>query len=342
MTAPTTPTTDSPPAAYVAKARAIVSNQADALHRLAESIGPSFTRAIEQILALAGPLVVTGLGKSGLVARKVAATMTSTGTPAIYMHPVEALHGDLGIVTRQTGMLAFSKSGNTEEVLRLMGHFKALGGSAIAVCQDGGSKLAELADVVLPLPDVPEAGAVDLVPTTSVTLMMALGDALALSLMEARGFTADDFLRFHPEGLGKRMLLRARDLMCGGPALPVVNETADFDELLEEIDAKRLGIACVVNSAGHLMGTLTDGDLRRVYRRVTQPRDLGLAEIIARSRRDLNKPPGPALTVREDTLVVRCGQLMRDHVVTHLVVVDEQFRPVGLLRQQDLMAEGAF
>lgn len=342
MNPTTSPIPPSSTADYLHKAQAIVISQAAALHRLAETLGADFTRAMEAILGLGSQLVVTGLGKSGLVARKVAATMTSTGTPAIYMHPVEALHGDLGIVTRQTGMLAFSKSGNTEEVLRLMEHFKALGGPAIAVCQDHHSKMGELADVVLALPEVPEAGALNLVPTTSVTLMMALGDALALLLMEAKGFRTDDFLRYHPEGLGKRMLLRAGDLMHRGSAMPVVNDDANFDELLEEIDAKRMGMACVVDSSGRLVGTITDGDLRRLYRRVAQPRDLSLAEMIARSRRDLDKPPGPALTVREDTLVVHCGQLMRDHTVTHLVVVNGQFSPVGLLRQHDLVAEGMF
>jgi arabinose-5-phosphate isomerase len=322
------------------RARSLLSNQARALTRLAETLNEALPQAVEAIQALAGPLVVTGLGKSGLIARKVAATMTSTGTPAIYMHPVEALHGDLGIVTRQTGMLAFSKSGNTEEIARLMSHFKTLGGPTIGICEDPRSKLAELADVLLCLPKVEEAGAINLVPTTSTTLMMALGDVLALLLVEARGFSAGDFLRYHPEGLGKRMLLRARDLMTAGPDMPLVNDAGGFDELLEEIDAKRLGIACVVDASGRLAGTITDGDLRRVYRRVAKPRELPISEILARSRRDLGKPPGPALTIQPDTLAVRCAELMRTHTITHLVVVDEEFRPVGLLRQHDLVAEG--
>ena len=189
--------------------RKVVAEEADALARLSESLGDEFDAAVETIRG-AQQIVVSGLGKSGNIAQKIAATLTSTGTPAVYMHPVEALHGDLGIVTDKHCLIALSRSGNTDEMLRFVAHFHRLGGPVIGVTQQTGARLSEYAQQVLVLPDCPEAGPLALAPTTSCVLMLALGDALAMALLHARGFRAEDFAQYHPEGsLGRRLLLRA-------------------------------------------------------------------------------------------------------------------------------------
>src|SRR5262245_38006911 len=247
----------------------VVRDEADALTALAESIGPTAGRAVDPILNSPGQLLVTGLGKSGLIAAKVAATLASTGTNAKFIHPVEGLHGDLGIVQDGDLLLAFSKSGHTEEIIRFVGHFKRIGGDVIAVCEPGRSPLAELAEVVLEIPKRPEAGTLQLAPTTSTTLMVVVGDALAMALVDARGFKAEQFARFHPEGsLGKRLLLTAADLMHGGAELPRVPAEASFHDLLLEITSKHIGMSCVVEPTGKLLGVFTDGDLRRLLERL--------------------------------------------------------------------------
>ncbi len=324
-----------------AVAQRVITQEADALASLAERIDESFDQAVETILAARGMLIVTGLGKSGIVANKIAATLTSTGTPAVFMHPVEALHGDLGIVTRQNVMLALSKSGATEEILRFVSEFKRIGGPAIAVTDNHRSRLAELCDIAIALPQVAEAGPLNLAPTTSTTMMTALGDALAMALLDARGFTPDDFARLHPEGhLGKRLLLRVEDLIPPDRGLPVVRQDQTFQELLQEIDDKRLGMACVVGPEGKLVGVFTDGDLRRLMLRGHEPAKYGLPQLLRLSRRDLSDLPVKQSTVRRHTFAVECRNLMEQSKITSLVVVDEEDRPVAIVRQHDIIAAG--
>jgi len=321
--------------------RRVVAEEADALQALARSIGESFDRAVETILNADGMLIVTGLGKSGIVANKIAATLTSTGTPAVFMHPVEALHGDLGIVTRRNVMLALSKSGATEEILRFIDHFKRLGGPTIAVTDNARSRLAELADVVIVLPPVPEAGPLNLAPTTSTTMMTALGDALAMALLDARGFTPDDFAQVHPEGyLGKRLLLRVEDIIPADRGVPLVRQDQSFEDLLREIDAKRLGMACIVDEHGKLIGVFTDGDLRRLLLRGCEPARHSLPELLRLSRRDPHDPPVKRSTVHRRTFAVECRNLMEESKITCLVVVDEHDRPVAVVQQHDVVAAG--
>jgi len=321
--------------------RRVVAEEAAGLKRLAESLGDSFAEAVRLIEGLRGRLIVTGLGKSGLIARKVAATLTSTGTPATFLHPVEAVHGDLGLVDTDDALLAFSKSGNTDELVRFALYFRRLGGSVIAATANRGSRLAELAGLVIDLPDVPEACPHNLAPTTSTAMMLALGDALAMVLLEARGFKPEDFARFHPEGsLGKRLLLRARDLMHAGDELPLVRTDHSFEQLLRTIDEKHLGLACIVDGAGKFLGVFTDGDLRRLIRRCATPMDLSLPEALRLSRRDPDDIPVKQSAVRPDTPLMDCRQIMRDSKITALVVVDEQDRPIGVVRQHDIVAVG--
>lgn len=318
----------------------VIRSEAAALHALADTLAPDFDVLIETLRA-AAQIVVSGLGKSGNIAQKIAATLTSTGSPAVFMHPVEALHGDLGIVTERHCLIALSRSGNTEEVLRFVEHFRRLGGPVIGITQGPRSRLAELARHTLVLPDLPEAGPLALAPTTSTAMQLAAGDALAMALLHARGFAAADFAQYHPEGvLGRRLLLRARDLMHSGEALPLVRAHETFEQLVLTMTRKQLGLALVVDADGRLHGTFTDGDLRRVWERVDDPRRLDAAAAHARSRRPSGAPPVRASTVGPDHLAIDCLRLMRESEITTLVVADEAGRPIGVLRLLDLLRAG--
>lgn len=328
-------------------ARQVVQDEAAALEQLAASFAPQgdgsgrFDAILETLLQARQQVVVSGLGKSGDIARKIAASLTSTGTPAVFMHPVEALHGDLGIVTERHALIALSRSGNTDEMLRFVAHFRRLGGPVIGITQNRESRLAELCRHVLLLPDVPEAGPLNLAPTTSCVMMLAAGDALAMALLHRRGFQAEDFAQYHPEGtLGRRLLLRAEDLMHAGAALPVVQADDAFKELLLEMTRKQLGLALIVESDGRLLGTFTDGDLRRVLERVADPRELDARAAYARSRRDPSAPLVRQSAVRRTEPAVVCLQAMQQSQITSLVVTDEQERPVGVLRFMDLVGAG--
>ncbi len=321
-------------------ARQVVADEADALCRLAEALDGGFDALLETMLP-ATQIVVSGLGKSGNIAQKIAASLTSTGTPAVYMHPVEALHGDLGIVTERHCLIALSRSGNTAEMLRFVEHFRRLGGPVIGITQGRESRLAELSRHVLLLPEVPEAGPLNLAPTTSCVLMLAVGDALAMALLHARGFEAKDFAQYHPEGaLGRRLLLRAEDLMHTGDELPLVRADDTFEHLLVEMTRKQLGLTLIREADGKLLGTFTDGDLRRIFSRVANPRELDARAVHAQSRRSSSAPPVPVSTVRGSELAVECLQIMRRSQITSLVVVNESEKPVGLLRLMDLLEAG--
>ncbi len=321
-------------------ARQVVADEARALEQLAQMLGDDFLAALETMRA-SGQIIVSGLGKSGNIAQKIAASLTSTGTPAVYMHPVEALHGDLGIVTERHCLIALSRSGNTDEVLRFVEHFRRLGGPTIGITQGQNARLGEVCQHMIYLPDVPEAGPLSLAPTTSCVMMLAVGDALAMALLHARGFAPEDFAQFHPDGtLGRRLLLRARDLMHTGDQLPCVGADDSFEQLLVEMTRKQLGLALIVERDGSLLGTFTDGDLRRIFSRVPNPRELNAREAYARSRRASNAPPVVASTVPAAKLAVECLRLMRAGQITSLVVAGDDGKPVGLLRLMDLLAAG--
>jgi arabinose-5-phosphate isomerase len=321
-------------------ARRVVADEAEALDRLAGTLERDFAATLETILS-ATQIIVSGLGKSGNIAQKIAASLTSTGTPAVYMHPVEALHGDLGIVTGRHCLIALSRSGNTEEMLRFVAHFRRLGGPVIGVTQARESRLAELSRHVILLPEVPEAGPLNLAPTTSCVMMLAVGDALAMALLHARGFEAKDFAQYHPEGvLGRRLLLRAADLMHTGDELPLVWADDSFEHLLVEMTRKQLGLALIRARDGTLQGMFTDGDLRRIFSRVPNPRELDARAAHAQSRRSSSSPPVPISTVSGLQPAVECLRIMRESQITSLAVVDEKGKPVGLLRLMDLLNAG--
>lgn len=322
-------------------ARQVIAEEAAALGLLARSLDHTFSAAVDLLLAPGRQIVVSGLGKSGAIAQKIAASLTSTGAPATFMHPVEALHGDLGIVTENHCLIALTRSGSTDEVLRLAAHFRRLGGPVIGVTQQRDSRIAELCRHVLLLPDVPEAGPLQLAPTTSCALMLAAGDALAMALLHARGFAREDFAQYHPEGaLGRRLLLRAGDLMHSGQRLPRVADGDSFRELLHEMTAGQLGLALIVRADGTLLGTFTDGDLRRVFERVENPLALTAREAHARSRRSPDAPSVPTSTVEPTRLAVDCLRIMRESQITSLVVAGGDGRPVGILRLMDLVSAG--
>ncbi len=322
-------------------AQRVIADEAAALRQLAETLDAGFDGILDTILASSAQVVVSGLGKSGHIAQKIAASLTSTGTPAVFMHPVEALHGDLGIVTGRHCLIALSRSGNTEEVLRFVSHFRRLGGPVIGFTQRRDSRLAELAQHVLLLPDVPEAGPHQLAPTTSCVLMLAAGDALAMALLHRRGFRPEDFARYHPEGtLGRRLLLRAEDLMHAGAELPRVPAEASFQQMLLEMTRKQLGVALIVDGDGRLVGVFTDGDLRRVFERVPDPRELDARAAHARSRRAPDAPPVPVSMIPPHLPAVECLRIMQESQITSLVVADAAGRPIGLLRLMDLLKAG--
>lgn len=322
-------------------ARQVIADESAALAQFAAALDGSFQHIVELLLREGTQVIVSGVGKSGNIAQKIAASLTSTGTPAVFMHPVEALHGDLGIVSDRHCLIALSRSGNTDEIVRFVTHFRRLGGPVIGVTQGRSSRLAELSQHVVLLPDAPEAGPLSLAPTTSCVLQLAAGDALAMALLHARGFSADDFAQYHPEGpLGRRLLLRARDLMHAGEQLPLISGDRGFAELVVEMNRKALGLALVVAPSGELVGTFTDGDLRRIFERVENPRTLSAREAWRLSRRSPDAPPVRGSAVSPDHLAVDCMQLMRDSQITSIVVIDPTDRPLGLIRLLDLINAG--
>jgi arabinose-5-phosphate isomerase len=336
-----TPKPDPRSARSVELAADMIREQVEALGALAGAVGVPFRRAVDMILAGGDQVIVAGIGKSGLIARKAAATLASTGTPAVFMHPVEGLHGDLGLVSSGSVLIGLSKSGHTDELVKFVGHFRRLGGGVIAVCEAADSPLAELSDVLLQIPARREAGPLALAPTTSTLMMLAVCDALAMALLDARGFDEHQFAKYHPDGsLGRRLLMRASDLMHQGGELPVVKAAATFNDLLLEMTGKRIGMACIVDEEGTLLGVFTDGDLRRLLTRCESPMHLTASQAWRQSRRDPRDTPVRCSTVPPGILAVECLKLMRESEITALIVSEDERRPLGILRLQDLVRAG--
>ncbi len=306
--------------------------EADALvalqQRLRGPMAADFGRAVQRLLACRGRVVVMGMGKSGHVGRKIAATLASTGTPAMFVHPAEASHGDLGMVTDGDVVLAISNSGESEELGAILPVLKRLGVGLVAITGRADSSLARHADVVLDSAVALEACPLNLAPTASTTAQMALGDALAVALLDARGFKADDFARSHPGGaLGRKLLTHVRDVMRAGDAVPRVGADAGFFDLMREMSAKGLGASAVVDAAERPIGIFTDGDLRRLLERGVDLRALHAAEVMHAAPR----------TVRVDALAVDAADLMEEHRVTSVLVVDAEGVLVGALNSNDLL-----
>lgn len=311
-------------------ARDVLAAEAAGLQALAAGLDAGFVRAVDLLAATSGRIVVSGMGKSGHVARKIAATLASTGAPALFVHPAEASHGDLGMIVPGDAVLALSNSGETAELADLVAHSRRFGLPLVAITARAGSALATAADVALLLPAAREACPMGLAPTTSTTMQMALGDALAVALLTRRGFGAADFRQFHPGGkLGAR-LLRVRELMHGGDALPLAGPDTVMDAALVLMTGKRFGCLGVVDGEGRLCGIFTDGDLRRA---------MGSSLLARRLGEVMNAAPR---TIGPEALAAEALHLMNDPVrpITALFVVDPQQRPLGILHIHELLRAG--
>ncbi len=312
--------------------RDVVRIEAEALLSIIDRIGEDFTRAVELIYHSKGRVIVAGIGKSGLIARKIVATMNSTGTPAIYLHPADAIHGDLGMVRSEDVVLLLSKSGVTEELKLILPIFSRIGVKVISILGNtGASSLADHSDIILDASVREEACPHNLAPTASTTAALALGDALAVALLKKRDFTAEDFALFHPGGsLGKRLLLRVNEIMTAGDEVPRVHQAVPLKDAILEITSKRLGATCVTDDDGQLVGMITDGDLRRLLERDTDIKNLLAVDV-------MNTRPK---TILSSTLAASALELMEQHKITQLIVTDEARVPIGIVHMHDLVQLG--
>ncbi len=309
-------------------ARGVLATEANAILALAGRLGAPFVAAIALMLRCEGRVVVSGIGKSGHIARKLAATLASTGTPAFFVHAAEASHGDLGMIAPGDVVILLSNSGETDELVLLTPHLKRQGAKLIALTGNERSSLAQAADVHLDAAVDVEAGPLGLAPTASTTAALALGDALALALLDARGFSIEDFARSHPGGaLGRRLLTHVRDVMRSGRELPIVDSEASLGAAIVEMSGKGMGMTAVVDATGRVEGIFTDGDLRRCLDRIRDMGNVKVAAVMTRNPRAI----GP------DRLAIDCVELMETPPkVTQLLVTDERGALVGALHLHDL------
>lgn len=318
-------------ASVIATGKQVVRIEGRAVTDLEDRLGESFAAAVGLIYASEGRVVVTGVGKSGIIARKIVATMNSTGTPAVFLHPTDAVHGDLGIVRKGDVVICISKSGNTHEINNLIPLFKRMEVAIISIVGNVQSPLAEASTVVLDASVREEACPHDLAPTSSTTATLVLGDALAIALLEQRDFSREDFALYHPGGtLGKRLLLRIDELMVKGKDIPAVRADVPLRDAILEITSHRLGCTCVISSEGRLEGIITDGDLRRLLQNATDIRGLTAGSIMTRNPK----------TARQGTLAVVVLQEMESHKITQVIVVDPGHRVVGVVHLHDLVKAG--
>ncbi|HEX7815351.1 KpsF/GutQ family sugar-phosphate isomerase [Dyella sp.] len=315
--------------AIIRSARTVIATEADAIRALEPRIGADFVEACRLILACSGRVVVIGMGKSGHIGRKMAATFASTGTPAFFVHPGEASHGDLGMIQPQDIVLALSNSGETDEILFILPVIKRQGIPLIAMTGNDQSSLAKQADLHLDTSVALEACPLGLAPTSSTTAALVMGDALAVALLDARGFTSEDFARSHPAGsLGRRLLLHINDIMHTGEGVPMVAPDASLTQALMEMTRKHLGMTAVVDAERRLLGVFTDGDLRRALDDDgVDLRGASVAELMTR---------GPK-TISSDKLAIEAAQLMERHQIHALLVVDHEQHVVGALNIHDLL-----
>jgi arabinose-5-phosphate isomerase len=315
----------------IKSAQRTIQLEREAIDALLPRIDADFVRACELILACKGRVVVVGMGKSGHVGNKIAATLASTGTPSFFVHPAEASHGDMGMITREDVVLALSNSGSTAEIVTLLPLIKRLGITLISLTGNPDSPLAKAAAANLDARVGQEACPLNLAPTSSTTAALVLGDALAIALLEARGFTAEDFAFSHPGGaLGRRLLLKVENIMHGGESLPSVARGTPLREALLEMTRKGLGMTAVVENDGHLAGIFTDGDLRRTLDKGVDVRQASIDDVMTVHGK----------TVRPDMLAAEALKIMDDHKINVLVVVDEDDRPIGALHIHDMTRAG--
>jgi arabinose-5-phosphate isomerase len=312
--------------ASLAAAVRVLETEAEAIRSLVPRIGESFLRAVALAAACTGKIAVTGLGKSGIICKKIAATLSSTGSPAIFLHAADALHGDCGLLARNDVVLAVSKSGETEEILQVLNVAKRLGLPVIAMAGEADSTLVQCADVFLDVGVAEEACPFGLAPTTSTAAALAMGDALAMTLMEWKGFNKEDFASVHPAGsLGKK-LMRVSDLMHSGEAIPRVAESTGMSDVIYEMTSKSLGMTTVTDERGALMGMISDGDLRRLLQKSPDPLKFTAGEVMSRNPK----------TIGENELATVALSKMEERKITSLVVVDAALIVVGVIHVHDL------
>ena len=316
---------------YLDTAKRVIRMEGDAVDALGERIDDSFNRACELLLNCKGRVVVTGMGKSGHIGNKLAATLASTGTPAFFVHPGEASHGDMGMITAGDVVIALSNSGSTAELITLIPLLKLLAVPVIAMTGKPNSELASSADVHLDVGVEQEACPLNLAPTSSTTVTLVMGDALAIALLEARGFTADDFAFSHPGGaLGRRLLLKIDNIMHTGEAIPHINTGAKLSDALLEMSSKALGMTTVLNEDGSLAGIFTDGDLRRAIDRGIDIHQAKIDDVMTANCR----------SIRPGTLAAEALRIMEDNKITVLVALDDHAKPVGVIHTHDLLKAG--
>ncbi len=309
-------------------AREALDIEAAAVLGLRQHLGISFAQAVEMMLGVSGRVVVMGMGKSGHIGRKISATLASTGTPAMFVHPAEASHGDLGMIKSDDLVLAISNSGESEELTAILPVLKRMGTRLIAMTGKAESTLAQHADLFLDCSVEKEACPLNLAPTASTTAQLALGDALAVALLDARGFKADDFARSHPGGaLGRKLLTHVSDVMRLGADVPRVAPLASFSDLMREMSSKGLGAAAIVDGAGRVLGIFTDGDLRRLVEKGIDLRGLSAQQVMH---------PNPG-TIANDALAVEAAELMELRCITSVLVIDAAGQLCGALNSNDLM-----
>lgn len=315
----------------ISKGKNVVRIELDAVAGIMGSINEDFVKAVKMIFESSGRVVFTGMGKSGIIARKIVATLNSTGTPAIYLHPTDALHGDLGMVRKDDVVTIVSKSGNTEELFDLLIMLKRIGVKIIGMLAVPDSRLGNQCDVVLNVFVKEEACPHDLAPTSSTTVALVMGDAMAIALLEMRGFTAEDFAMLHPGGsLGKKLLLKISEIMYKEKDVPIVKESTSLKDSILEITSKRLGTTCVVNDEGVLTGIITDGDLRRLLEKSLEIKSLTAKDVMTQNPK----------TIRSEFLASFAIQVMEKFKITSLIVINEKNQPVGIVHLHDLVKLG--
>ncbi len=315
----------------IKKGKQVVRVEAEAVAGLENSINEEFVKAVETILASKGRVVLTGMGKSGIVARKIVATLNSTGTAAIYLHPTDALHGDLGMVRKEDVVMLISKSGETEEISNLVPMFKRLNVTIIAICGNPNSNLVKSSDIFLNISVKEEACPYDLAPTSSTTATLVMGDALSVALLEKRGFTPEDFAFLHPGGsLGKRLSLKIKEIMITGEKIPIVYEDTPLKDVIFEITSKRLGVTAVVNEKAILTGIITDGDLRRLLEKTMDIKDLIAKEVMTKNPK----------VMKDEYLASFALQQMENFKITSLIITDNENKPIGIIHLHDLINLG--
>ncbi|MBL7068447.1 MAG: KpsF/GutQ family sugar-phosphate isomerase [Candidatus Omnitrophica bacterium] len=313
------------------RAREVLDIEAKAVSNLKKRINKNFERVVDYICKIKGKVIVTGMGKPGFIAQKISATLSSTGTPSLYLHPAEALHGDLGRVTKDDCIIAFSNSGETEEMLKLLPIIKKIGVKLICFCGNKKSSLAKNSDFVVDTSVDKEACSLGLAPTASTTAMLAMGDALAVALLEKKGFREKDFAFYHPGGiLGKRLLLKVEDIMRRGRENPIVKEETKVKKALLAITRARAGSASIIDKRGRLTGIFTDGDLRRHIDKDPHITNRKIKDVMTKN----------PTSIKKDRLAAEAFQILKQKKIDEVPVVDAKNRPIGLLDVQDLLKAG--